>query len=113
MRRRIFLLLLACMPLAAAAADSPLGMSYVQTNDLRLIYFDSLSYLQPHTVRTFANSLAWQRRMFGWVPSESTSVLLKDFSDSNAVELVNTYSRSVPPHFVVADTPRDLPGRHQ
>jgi hypothetical protein len=56
-------------------------MSYIETKDLRLIYFDSLSYLAPHTVRTFSNSLAWQRRMFGWVPSEPTSVLLKDFAD--------------------------------
>jgi hypothetical protein len=81
MRGRILLLLLACMPLAATATDSPLGMSYVQTNDLRLIYFDSLSYLAPHAVRTFTNSLAWQRRMFGWVPSEPTTVLLLDFED--------------------------------
>ena len=35
----------------------------------------------PHALRTFTNSLAWQRRMFGWVPSEPTTVLLKDFSD--------------------------------
>ena len=40
----------------------------------------------PHAVRTFTNSLAWQRRMFGWVPSEPTTVLLQDFSDyGNAV----------------------------
>ncbi len=56
-------------------------MSYVETKDLRLIYFDLVEYLVPHAVRTFTNSLAWQRRMFGWVPSEVTTVLLKDFSD--------------------------------
>ena len=43
-------------------------MSYVETKDLRLIYFDSLRYLVPHAVRTYTNSLAWQRRMLGWVP---------------------------------------------
>ena len=31
-----------------------------------------LGYLAPHAIRTFTNSLAWQRRMFGWVPSEPT-----------------------------------------
>ena len=45
-------------------------MSYVETKDLRLNYYDYLGYLAPHAVRTFTNSLAWQRRMFGWVPSE-------------------------------------------
>jgi hypothetical protein len=32
-------------------------------------------------VRTFTNSFAWQRRMFGWVPSETTTVLLQDLAD--------------------------------
>ena len=49
--------------------------------DLRLYYYDSLSYLEPHALRTFSNSLAWQKRTFGWVPYERTTVFLKDFSD--------------------------------
>ncbi|MDQ6923413.1 MAG: hypothetical protein M3Z74_04510 [Pseudomonadota bacterium] len=69
------------MPLAASADDNPLGMSYVETKDLKLIYFDPLGYLVPHAVRTFTNSLAWQRRMFDWTPSEPTTVALKDFAD--------------------------------
>jgi len=82
MRGCVLWLLLACVPLGATADDSsPLGMSYVETKDLRLVYFDSLGYLAPHALRTFTNSLAWQRRMFGWVPSESITVLLTDFSD--------------------------------
>jgi hypothetical protein len=81
MRTRAFCLLLALLPVAAAADENPLGMSYVTTKDLRLIYFDSLDFLAPHAVRTFTNSLAWQRPIFGWVPSELTTVLLKDLSD--------------------------------
>ena len=81
MRGRILCLLLALTPVAAAADESPVGMSYLETKDLRLIYYDSLGYLVPHAVRTFTNSLEWQRRMFGWVPSESTTVMLQDFSD--------------------------------
>ncbi len=84
MRGRIGCLLLslfALMPGAAAADENPLGISYVETKDLKLIYFDSLNHLVPHAVRTFTNSLAWQRRMFDWVPSQSTTVLLKDLAD--------------------------------
>jgi PAS domain-containing protein len=81
MRWRILCLLLALTPAAALADESPVGISYVETKDLNLYYIDSLSYLVPHAVRTFTNSLAWQRRMFGWVPSESITVLLRDATD--------------------------------
>lgn len=82
MRARLLCLLLAFAPAAHAAEDSPLGLSYVDTPDMRLIYIDpALAYLVPHAVRTFANSLAWQKRVLGWNPQEKTTVLLKDFSD--------------------------------
>jgi hypothetical protein len=61
--------------------DNPLGMTYLETPDLRLIWFEPLGYLAPHATRTFTNSAAWQRRMFGWTPSEPTTVLLKDQAD--------------------------------
>ena len=86
MRGRIACLIVALLPYAALADDNSLGMSYVLTPDVRLIYFDPLSNLVPHAVRTATNALAWQRRMFGWVPSESTTILLKDLSDyGNAI----------------------------
>lgn len=82
MRGRICCLLLALLPLGAAAEeDNPLGLSYVETKDLELVYFESLRYLVPHAVRTFTNSLAWDRRIFDWKPSELTMVLLRDHSD--------------------------------
>jgi hypothetical protein len=65
----------------AAAAISPVNIYGVETKDLHLYYYDNLSFLEPHTVRTFTNSLAWQRRVFGWLPSEPTTVQLKDFND--------------------------------
>ena len=75
-------LLLACLPgLAAAEDDNPIGMGYLETKDLKLIWFEPLDYLAPHVTRTFVNSFAWHRRMFGWTPSQSTTILLKDFSD--------------------------------
>jgi hypothetical protein len=77
----VLIALLAWMPAAAFADGSSLGMSFVETKDLRIIYFDELDYLVPHAVGTATNSMAWQRRTFGWVPSESTAILLMDFSD--------------------------------
>ena len=84
MRAGLLCLLLAAVPLvhAADADESPLGLAYVDTRDMRLVYLDpTLAYLSPYAIRTFANSMAWQRRIFGWVPYERTTVLLKDFSD--------------------------------
>ena len=85
MRTRLACLLLALVPLAHAADEqesSPLALSYVTTKDMCLVYIDpTLSYLAPHAIRTFANSMAFQRRVFGWDPYEPVSVLLKDFSD--------------------------------
>jgi len=70
------------LPLLAAAQSGPLGISYVDTADLHLLYADpSLSFLAPHAARTFSNSFDWQRRIFGWVPSQRTTVWLRDFSD--------------------------------
>jgi len=73
---------LLCLPILAAAEPGPLGLSFVDTNDLRLFYSDpSLTYLVPHTARTFSNAFDWQRRIFGWEPSERTNVWLRDFAD--------------------------------
>ncbi len=85
MRTRLAAVLLMLAPwVSASAADdatSSLGMSYVDTPDLRIVYFDALGHLVPQVSRTFTNALAWQRSTFGWKPSERVGVLLKDFSD--------------------------------
>jgi len=75
-----------CLALLAGAArageSSPLALSYVDTADVELVYFDpTLAYLAPHALRTFTNALAWERRVLGWQPYERTTVMLKDFSD--------------------------------
>jgi hypothetical protein len=88
----IWLSLLAAM--AAAADESPVNIYGVETQDLHLFYFDYLRFLEPHSVRTFTNSMAWQRRIFGWVPSEPTTILLQDFVDyGNAHAYVEPHDR--------------------
>src|SRR3954468_11538649 len=81
MRGRACCLLLLLLPIAATADDNPLGMSYVETPDVRLVYFDPLAFLVPHAARTALNSLAWQRRTFDWKPSRKPTILMKDYSD--------------------------------
>ena len=80
---RAILLVYLCALAAIAHAEeaNPLGLSYVRTKDLLMIYFDRLAHMEPLAVRTFSNSLAFQRRTFGWVPSEPTTVLMKDYAD--------------------------------
>jgi hypothetical protein len=73
--------LLVCGHAAAQEADSGLGMSFVDTPDLRVIWFEPLGELVPQTIRTFTNSIEWQRRKLGWAPSERTTILLRDIGD--------------------------------
>lgn len=79
----MMLLLAASTSLQAAEPRvSSLGLEYLKTEDLTLLYFDpTLTYLAPHATRSFHNSLEFQREVFGWEPWEPTTVLLKDFSD--------------------------------
>src|SRR6185503_3460947 len=88
--------LLVLVPMLCAADENPLGISYIETEDLRLIYFDSLGFVTPLSVLTFTNSLAWQKKIFGWDPSQKTTILLKDFSDyGNASALTAPNNRLV------------------
>lgn len=78
---RVLFLPLMLTAAAAIAAESPVNISGVETKDLRLFYYSYLSFLQPYTIRTFTNSLEWQRHMFGWEPSERVIAELRDFGD--------------------------------
>jgi hypothetical protein len=78
---RALCLSLVLLPAVAAAEEGPIGISSVQTRDLRLFYYPPLVHLVPHAIRSFTNALAWQRRMFRWTPSESTILLLQDRAD--------------------------------
>ena len=71
----------------------------LETDDLILLYSDPLqTYLTPHTVRSYQNSLALQRSLFNWTPWEKTSVLLTDFKDYG-----NAQAGAVPDNSVQID----------
>jgi hypothetical protein len=68
--------------LSAAPTLLAAELSSIKTDDLRLLYFDpSETYLTPYVVRSFTNSIAHQRKIFDYEPSEQVSVLLTDFTD--------------------------------
>jgi len=53
-----------------------------QAKDLRLVYYSKAhEYVVPHIVGCFENALRFQRRLFGYTPSEDVTVLLQDFGD--------------------------------
>jgi hypothetical protein len=67
----------------ARSAPGTLGLSYALTDDALFVYsHPALAPLVPHAVRTFHGALDWQRRVFGWQPSDRPTVWLRDFSDS-------------------------------
>ena len=82
---------LRCGPLAAflvafsliASRPAAAQLTEQRSPGLRLVYFDGTeSYLVPHATRTALNSLAFQKKLFGFDPKEDVTVLLLDLSDS-------------------------------
>ena len=93
MRLRCGLLafILLALPLAAAAQ-----LTEERSPGLRVIYFDvTEGYLVPHVTRTALNSLAFQKKLFGFEPADDVTVLLLDLSDSG-----NAGASSVPTDLV-------------
>jgi len=72
----------ATLGVALAAAPAFAQLAVTETENLRLVYVDGTqSYLVPHAARTFLNSLAFQKKLFDFTPSEKITVLLVDFED--------------------------------
>jgi hypothetical protein len=87
-------------PPSRAPENIPLiDLSRIETEHLRLLYFDpAATYLTPYVGRSFENALAYQRRLFGWEPWEPVTLLLKDFSDYG-----NAAARASPNNAVLID----------
>ncbi len=53
-----------------------------RTRDLDLVYYDKAhEYLSYHLTRSFENSLAFDRKLFGYSPTEPIVILMQDFGD--------------------------------
>jgi hypothetical protein len=91
MRQIRISLLIVAMLHTVTVSSAPFEMDMIETDDLRLLYFDPFqTYLTPHTTRSFQNSMDFQKKIFGWTPYEKTTVLLNDFTDyGNGAALVN------------------------
>jgi hypothetical protein len=64
------------------ASPAAAQLSTQEGANLRMVYFEGAeSYLVPYAVRTFFNSLAFQRRLLGYEPETDITVLLADFED--------------------------------
>jgi hypothetical protein len=71
-------LLLALLAVSPARA----ALLYVETEDLRLVYYDPAeAHLVQHATQSFLSGLAAHKRMFDYVPDRGVSVLMQDFTD--------------------------------
>lgn len=87
----LFAVFLLVFPPGAAAQ-----LTLEQSPGLRVIFLDATEgYLVPHVTRTALNSLAFQKKLFGFDPTEDVTVLLLDLSDSG-----NAGASSVPADLV-------------
>lgn len=74
-------------------------LSSVETDKLRLLYFDPTeTYLVPRVIQTYHNSIDRQESILGYVPDEKVTILLTDFSDYG-----NAGATSVPASSVIVD----------
>ncbi len=72
---------LTCL-LQLQATAAPFEMDVLETDELRLLYFDPFqTYLLPHVVKNFHNSYEFQKYLFGWQSNEKITVILTDLSD--------------------------------
>lgn len=84
------------LALPASAAEQ---LQQLDTDNLQLVWFHPAEdYLAPHVARSFENSIAWQKRTWGWTPDGKVNVLLKDFGDYG-----NAGARSTPNNALIVD----------
>ena len=74
--------LLAVSLIGASPSARSQGLSSLDTNDVKLLYFDpSATYLAPHVARCYHSALAGLENILGFDTDEQTTLFLKDFSD--------------------------------
>ena len=71
----------------------------LETDNLRLIYFDYLSsYLAPHLARCFENSYQFHSELWDYKSSEKITIFLHDFTDYG-----NGGAKNVPENLIMVD----------
>jgi hypothetical protein len=83
-RRRLFWpgFATALVALGAALPTSGADLKFVETEELRIVYFDPTEkHLVPRATQGFLSGLATHERLFNYAPDGRISVLLQDFSD--------------------------------
>jgi hypothetical protein len=92
-------LLIVAVAMTAAFVCKAQTLQSVETDDLRLIYFDPIeTYLVPRVIQTYHDSLDRQKSILGYRPSGKTTVLLTDFADYG-----NAGASAVPADSIVVD----------
>src|ERR1700752_2943930 len=85
MRALVRLVSILTFAVASLAVVRPVAAQLTEerTPGLRVVFVDGTeSYLVPHATRTALNSLAFQKKLFGFDPTEDVSILLLDLSDA-------------------------------
>ena len=76
------LLVFAAAPVFPGDADT----AFLQTQELRLVYYPTELSLVPHVTQSFLSALDAHRRVWGYVPNDGVTVFLDDWYDyGNAV----------------------------
>jgi len=81
----------------------------LESEDVRLIYIDPIqTHLLPHVMRSYHNSISFQKTLFGWLPWDKPSVILMDTADYNnagvGVSPFNVLSTEISPSNHIYET---------
>jgi hypothetical protein len=72
----------AALSVSLFAVPARAQLAVTEVENVRIVYVEGAqSYLVPYAARTFLNSLEFQKKLFGFTPSEKITVLLLDFQD--------------------------------
>jgi hypothetical protein len=91
--------------LAASFSVCAQGLQSVETDKLRLLYFDPTeTYLVPHVINSYHDAVETHERIFGYETTEKTTVLLIDFADYG-----NANATAVPSNLVMLQVSPIIP----
>lgn len=66
----------------ASGAALPADRAFVETDELRIVYYDPGEFdLVPHVTQSFLSGLADHKRVWGYVPNDGVTVFLRDWQD--------------------------------